>query len=62
MYALSFEHIACANPLRSRRCHARHGVPGPCRTKLISAFLEDPDSDVDDGCKDDVPLGPWTFQ
>jgi len=39
-----------------------HGVPGPCRTKLISSFLEDPSSEVDDSCKDDVPLGPWIFQ
>ena len=39
-----------------------HGVPGPCRQKLISTFLEEPYAEVDDSCKDDVPLGPWVFE
>ncbi len=39
-----------------------HGVPGPCRDKLISSFLDDPYAQVDDSCKGDVPLGPWVFE
>ncbi len=40
----------------------RHGLPGECRPKLVSAFLEDPYAKVDDSCKNDVPLGPWVYQ
>ncbi len=39
-----------------------HGIPGPCRTTMIAAFLEDPHAVVDDSCTNDVPLGPWVFQ
>ena len=39
-----------------------HGVPGQCRQRLISSFLEDPFSKIEDSCKNNVPLGPWVFE
>jgi pimeloyl-ACP methyl ester carboxylesterase len=39
-----------------------HGLPGECRSKLISSFLEDPYAKIDDDCKNDVALGPWIFE
>jgi pimeloyl-ACP methyl ester carboxylesterase len=39
-----------------------HGVPGECRSRLIASFLEDPYAQVDDSCKNDVPLGPWVLK
>jgi pimeloyl-ACP methyl ester carboxylesterase len=39
-----------------------HGLPGECRPRVISSFLEDPAAEVDDSCTDDVPLGPWVYQ
>ena len=40
----------------------RHGLPGGCRSKLVSDFPADPYAKVDDSCKDDIPLGPWVFE
>ena len=39
-----------------------HGLPGECRPQVISSFLNDPHTEVDDSCTDDVPLGPWVYQ
>ena len=39
-----------------------HELPGECRSKLISSFLENPYTKIDDSCKNDVALGPWVFE
>lgn len=36
-----------------------HAPVTACRSRLIRDFLADPRAPVDDGCRDEVPLGPW---
>ncbi|HJL18633.1 MAG TPA: alpha/beta hydrolase [Sandaracinaceae bacterium LLY-WYZ-13_1] len=39
-----------------------HSPTTECRTALIRAFLADPTAPLDDGCRDEVPLGPWQLE
>ncbi len=39
-----------------------HELPGECRPKLITAFLEDPYAKVDDSCKNDTSMEPWVLE
>jgi pimeloyl-ACP methyl ester carboxylesterase len=39
-----------------------HELPGDCRPRMVSSFLEAPYTPVDESCKNDVALGPWVFE
>ncbi len=39
-----------------------HADESQCRHKVISAFLKEPSTEVDDSCRDEVPLRPWVLE
>lgn len=39
-----------------------HELPGECRPTLITAFLEDPYTKVDDSCTNDTSMEPWVLE